>query len=110
MNDDHAVKTANNVWDASLILSKFLEKQCNENKLDFKGRKTKPLDWENRKDYVPFLIDKGPWDFILAADVVWVDYLIVPLVDSIDELSTPSYTTLLLCHQSRTTRSEQYVI
>ncbi|CAB4469764.1 hypothetical protein RhiirA5_351304 [Rhizophagus irregularis] len=155
-DDDHAVKTANNVWDASLILSKFLEKQCNENKLDFKGKKVielgagksipsltssilgasmvtitdapivipeiekiiklngfennnvlaKPLDWENRKDYIPFLIDKGPWDFILAADVIWVDYLIVPLVDSIDELSTPSYTTLLLCHQSRTTRSD----
>ncbi|CAG8442479.1 11989_t:CDS:2 [Rhizophagus irregularis] len=118
-----------------LILSKFLEKQCNENKLDFKGKKVielgagksipsltssilgasmvtitdapivipeiekiiklngfennnvlaKPLDWENRKDYIPFLIDKGPWDFILAADVIWVDYLIVPLVDSIDD-------------------------
>ncbi|GBC09133.1 hypothetical protein RclHR1_08620009 [Rhizophagus clarus] len=155
-DDDHTVKTANNIWDASLILSKFLEKQCNENKMDFKGKKVievgagksipsltssilgasmvtitdvpivipeiekiiklnglennnvlaKPLDWENRKDYIPFLIDKDPWDFILAADVVWVDYLIVPLVDSINELSTPSHTTLLLCHQTRTTRSD----
>ncbi|RIA88128.1 hypothetical protein C1645_877623 [Glomus cerebriforme] len=39
MNDDHTIKTANSVWDASLILSKFLEKQCNENKLDLKGKK-----------------------------------------------------------------------
>ncbi|CAG8452756.1 3184_t:CDS:2 [Funneliformis caledonium] len=157
VNNDHTIKTAYSVWDASLILSKFLEKQCNENKLNFKGKKVievgagksipsiasyilgaslvtitdvpsvvpeiekiitlngfenknvfaKPLDWINRKEHIPILINEGPWDYILAADVVWVDYLIEPLIDTISELSTPSHTTLFLCHQTRTTRSDK---
>ena len=38
----------------------------------------------NRRDYIPSLTNrKDSWDYILAADVVWVDYLIEPLVDSI---------------------------
>jgi hypothetical protein len=100
------------ITDAPIVVPE-IEKIIKLNGLENKNVLAKPLDWENRleklyhtkkiifnlsqfiylfiylfiyfrKDYIPFLIDKGPWDFILAADVVWVDYLIVPLVDSID--------------------------
>ncbi|CAI2169472.1 20671_t:CDS:2 [Funneliformis geosporum] len=156
-NNDHTIKTAETVWDTSLILSKYLEKQCDENKLNFKGKKVievgagksipslasyilgaslvtitdvpsvipeikkiiklngfentnvfaKPLNWKDRKEHMSILINEGPWDYILAADVVWVDYLIEHLVDTISELSTPSHTTLFLGHQTRTTRSDE---
>ncbi|CAG8513159.1 6372_t:CDS:2 [Scutellospora calospora] len=152
---EHTIYTSTSVWDASLILSKFLEKQFRQNKINFKEKrfielgsgksipsltslilgakhvtitdvpqvipqikktielnglfnksvKVEPLDWMNGKEYLKIL-NNDQWDYILGADIVWVDYLIKPLIETIDALSTPSYTKLILSHQSRATRSD----
>ncbi|CAG8450244.1 1462_t:CDS:2 [Cetraspora pellucida] len=152
---EHTIRTAASVWDASLILAKFLEKQCRENKINFKEKtfielgsgksipsiasailgakqvtitdvpnvipqikkiiklnglfknsvNVEPLDWINGKEHIEAL-SNAHWDYILGADIVWVDYLAKPLIETIDALSTPSYTKLLLSHQSRTTRCD----
>ena len=47
-----------------------------------------------------------PFDVIVAADVVWVEELIAPLVHVLDELASPS-TLLYLAHQSRSQRSDE---
>lgn len=44
-------------------------------------------------------------DLVLAADVVWVEALIQPLVDALVCLCGPE-TVVLLSHQSRSTRSD----
>jgi predicted nicotinamide N-methyase len=47
-----------------------------------------------------------PFDIIVAADVVWVEDLIAPLVHVLDELSSAS-TLLYLAHQTRSQRSDE---
>ncbi|KAF0484138.1 putative Rapid response to glucose protein [Gigaspora margarita] len=152
---EHTILTSTSVWDASLILAKFLEKQFYENKINFKEKNfielgsgtsipsvttsilgakqvtitdapsvipqikniiklnsllKKPvnvesLDWVNGKENLETL-KNGRWDYILGSDIVWVDHLIKPLIETIDVLSTPSYTKLLISHQSRTVRCD----
>ncbi|CAG8665448.1 6967_t:CDS:2 [Dentiscutata erythropus] len=152
---EHTIRTATSVWDASLILAKFLEKQFYENKINFKEKNfielgsgtsipsitssildakqvtitdapsvipqikkiiklngllkkplnVEPLDWVNGKEHLETL-KNSRWDYILGSDIVWVDYLIKPLIKVIDVLSTPSYTKLLISHQSRTVRCD----
>ncbi|CAM9749881.1 unnamed protein product, partial [Discosporangium mesarthrocarpum] len=43
------------------------------------------LDW--REDIPPGLMDGGDFDLILAADVVWLDALILPLVNTLEKLT-----------------------
>jgi predicted nicotinamide N-methyase len=47
-----------------------------------------------------------PFDVIVAADVVWVEELIAPLVQALDLLAGPG-TVLYLAHQSRAARSDE---
>ncbi|CAG8722788.1 3559_t:CDS:2, partial [Ambispora leptoticha] len=60
------------------------------NKLKSKHVHVRALDWEQRETYIEQLNnnddndDSTPYDYIFAADVVWVDYLIEPLVETID--------------------------
>ncbi|KAJ1973146.1 hypothetical protein H4R35_004266 [Dimargaris xerosporica] len=71
-----------------------------------------PLDWctiEKNQDQ----FTGHPVDYIVAADVVWVDWLIEPLVNTIHTLSHQSYQRhgvaplTYLCHQSRSSRGDR---
>ncbi|CAG8709367.1 326_t:CDS:2, partial [Acaulospora morrowiae] len=154
---DHAVRTATSVWDAGLILAKFLEKQEKQSKINFTQKNflelgsgkaipsltaailgakkvittdvpditprikkivklnglenniiVKPLDWLSRENLPESIVlENDPLDFIMGADIVWVDYLIQPLVETIDALSTPLRTKLILSHQTRTIKSDK---
>ncbi|CAG8478485.1 15700_t:CDS:2 [Acaulospora colombiana] len=127
---DHAVCTAASVWDAgsgksipSLAtailgakkvtttdvpdiiprIKRIVKLNGLEGSID-----VKPLDWLNREIFLKSLTNENdPWDFIIGADIVWVDYLIQPLIKTIDALSTPLHTKLLLSHQTRTTKSDK---
>ncbi|CAJ0872559.1 6114_t:CDS:2, partial [Entrophospora sp. SA101] len=44
------------------------------NNLNEKNITVKPLNWMDR-----------PWDYIIASDIVWIDYLIEPLIETLDE-------------------------
>ncbi|KAK9722591.1 hypothetical protein K7432_002581 [Basidiobolus ranarum] len=147
--EEHTKRTAFTIWDCSLVLSKYLEKQ--KSSLDFASKrvlelgsgkgivgisagllgakevvltdvkevmttlertvklnkltdtiKVKELDWTDRSLVQSF----EKYDLILAADVVWVDWLIEPLVETMFELSTPE-TVILLGHQSRSSRGDE---
>lgn len=50
--------------------------------------------------------DLGRFDLVLAADVVWVEDLIGPLVDSLQKLCRRG-GMVLLAHQSRSTRADE---
>ncbi|ORX79702.1 S-adenosyl-L-methionine-dependent methyltransferase [Basidiobolus meristosporus CBS 931.73] len=149
--EEHTKRTAFTVWDCSLVLAKYLEKQKNSLDLDSKrvlelgsgkgivgissallGAKevlltdvsevvsnlektvalnkltstvrVKELDWTDRSLVSSF----EKYDLIVAADVVWVDWLIEPLVETIFELSTPD-TTILLGHLSRSSRGDEHL-
>ncbi|CAJ0833128.1 3193_t:CDS:2 [Entrophospora sp. SA101] len=56
------------------------------NNLNEKNITVKPLNWMDRKD-LPLLInnDNRPWDYIIASDIVWIDYLIEPLIETLDD-------------------------
>lgn len=63
-----------------------------------------PLDW---LDPLSTLDDLGaPFDIVLAADVVWVEDLIGPLVESI-RLLCHAETVVILAHQTRSTRADE---
>jgi hypothetical protein len=53
---------------------------------------------------MPPLFNAQP-DLVIAADVVWVEALIQPLVDALGCLCGPA-TVVVLAHQSRSTRSD----
>ncbi|KAJ3040506.1 hypothetical protein HDV00_010815 [Rhizophlyctis rosea] len=63
------------------------------------------LDWTRRDEVIPSLTPPN-FDFILAADVVWVEDLILPLAKTIQAL-TSSKTITLLAYQSRSTRADR---
>jgi predicted nicotinamide N-methyase len=137
----HTIRTAESVWDGSIVLAKFLEKQ--KNYLGLENAKVLelgagrgiagiaagilgaectitdlypvipcidksislnrlpkvcalPLDWTEPVDL------HTEFDYIIAADVIWVQELIEPLIDTIDELFQPK-TIMYLCHQTRST-------
>ncbi len=62
----------------------------------------KTLDWTDSSTLEAL---SPPFDVILASDVVWVQDLIAPLVQTIDALSSPT-SCLYLCHQSRSVRGD----
>ncbi|KAF9573667.1 hypothetical protein EC968_008183 [Mortierella alpina] len=80
------------------------------------------LDWTNRAEALQNIrknllgkssvSDRNPrLDYILASDVIWVDYLIPALVDTVADLiqgsTEPSPPVFLLAYQFRSTRSDQ---
>ncbi|KAJ1922936.1 hypothetical protein IWQ60_006189 [Tieghemiomyces parasiticus] len=72
----------------------------------------RPLDWLHRDDFIHSL--ESPFDYILASDVVWVDWLIEPLVATIADILQQSHildadvhTVAYLCHQTRSTRGDE---
>ncbi|KAF9291543.1 hypothetical protein BGZ68_003481 [Mortierella alpina] len=80
------------------------------------------LDWTNRTEALQNIrrnllkrssaSDMSPHlDYILASDVIWVDYLIPALVDTVADLiegsTEPSSPVFLLAYQFRSTRSDQ---
>nr|KAJ3420131.1 hypothetical protein HK105_006043 [Polyrhizophydium stewartii] len=63
-----------------------------------------PLDWTASDAHLAAL--RPPlFDLVLAADVVWVQDLIVPLVETLSELVHPN-AVALLAHQSRSSRGD----
>lgn len=62
------------------------------------------LDWLHAVRDVAQLPSMPP-SLVLAADVVWVESLVAPLVAALDALCGPR-TVLLLAHQSRSHRSD----
>ncbi|KAI8927603.1 putative methyltransferase-domain-containing protein [Entophlyctis helioformis] len=155
---DHTARTAETVWDGSLILAKYLEtgrfgvrgKRVIElgagrglvgmaaallgakvtltdigdavaplqaivrlNELDAARRTDDDeagrvegvvaLDWTDRKAGLQSLGE--PYDVVVAADVVWVHDLIVPLVDTLSDLIQGA-TVGLLAYQSRSSRAD----
>ncbi|CAG8807083.1 38019_t:CDS:2, partial [Gigaspora margarita] len=125
---EHTILTSTSVWDAgsgtsipSITTSILGAKQVTitdapsvipqiKNIIKLNSLLKKPvnvesLDWVNGKENLETL-KNGRWDYILGSDIVWVDHLIKPLIETIDVLSTPSYTKLLISHQSRTVRCD----
>ncbi|KAG9292191.1 hypothetical protein G9A89_023911 [Geosiphon pyriformis] len=130
-NESHTIQTAGSLWDggagksipsitASILgassvmitdapsVVPSIERILRLNQLE-KNVQVNALDWEDRDQYLKQIINpkNGPFDYILAADVVWVDYLIEPLIETINALSTRAHTCLLLAHQTRTKRSDR---
>ncbi|RUP46988.1 putative methyltransferase-domain-containing protein [Jimgerdemannia flammicorona] len=64
------------------------------------------LDWIERDQYLLTILPPTEelFDLILCADVVWVEYLIEPLVATLSALARTSATQILLAHQTRSTR------
>ena len=65
--------------------------------------RAEPLDW---LDFTASSARLGTFDVILAADVVWVEDLIVPLVECMAALSGP-HTTILFAYQSRSRHTDE---
>eukprot|EP00730_Choanoeca_flexa_P011513 TRINITY_DN26963_c0_g1_i1.p1 TRINITY_DN26963_c0_g1~~TRINITY_DN26963_c0_g1_i1.p1 ORF type:complete len:274 (+),score=25.72 TRINITY_DN26963_c0_g1_i1:29-850(+) len=63
------------------------------------------LDWTRAKLDAARLVPQT-YDLILAADVVWMDHLVVPLVTALLEI-THTGSHVLLAHQTRSLRTEQ---
>ena len=61
------------------------------------------LDWTQARTQVPALQLSAPVDLLLAADVVWVEHLVQPLVDTMQLLATDR-TLILFAHQTRSQR------
>jgi len=74
---------------------------CNADELRDNAVAVAELDWL-REDTYPF--SSLPFDTVVAADVVWVEELVVPLVNALSRLCTKDYTVFVLSHQSRTQR------
>ncbi|CAG8456091.1 3875_t:CDS:2 [Paraglomus occultum] len=154
-SEHHTIRTSESVWDASLILAKYLEKQVEQEQLDIVGKRVielgagkalpsiaasilgaeqviitdaptvvnnienivrlnqifnvqvKPLDWTDRDEYLPEVKATLTFDYILAADVVWVEHLIEPLAETINALATPEHTVLIMAHHTRALRSDK---
>ncbi|KAI8852784.1 putative methyltransferase-domain-containing protein [Chytridium lagenaria] len=64
------------------------------------------LDWTDSKETVKELRREKGFEFVVAADVVWVSELIRPLVETIRALMSKE-TTLVLAHQTRSTRGDE---
>ena len=61
------------------------------------GIQCKELDWTNKDTYQR----PGPnahWDVVIGADIVWVEDLIEPLINTLSDVCGP-FTSFLLCHQ-----------
>ncbi|CAG8607311.1 10970_t:CDS:2 [Paraglomus brasilianum] len=154
-SEHHTIRTSESVWDASLILAKYLEKQVEQEQLDIIGKRVievgagkalpsiaasilgaeqviitdaptvvsnienivklnrifnvevKPLDWTDRDEYLPEVKAAWTFDYILAADVVWVEHLIEPLTETINALATTGHTVLIMAHHTRALRSDK---
>jgi predicted nicotinamide N-methyase len=59
------------------------------------------LDWSNSSTYP---VDKN-WDVIIAADVVWLEELVEPLVKTLRSLSN-SDTVIYISHQTRSRHTD----
>jgi predicted nicotinamide N-methyase len=76
---------------------------CNADELRDNAVVVAELDWAREDTYPsPFII----FDTVVAADVVWIEELVVPLVNALSRLCTKDYTVLVLSHQSRTQRCD----
>ncbi len=54
------------------------------------------LDWTRKET---FMLDQA-WDIVVAADVVWLEHLVAPLLKALDAMVT-AHTVLYLSHQHR---------
>jgi predicted nicotinamide N-methyase len=141
LQGNHTLRTAESVWDGSIVLAKFLEKQKDSLHLEnarvlelgagrgIAGITAGLLGAEcTITDLCPVVpsIEKSiklnqlvnvsalaldwtqpsclpsEFDYIIAADVIWVQELIEPLIDTIEKLFH-SGTIMYLCHQTRST-------
>ncbi|KAI8899379.1 putative methyltransferase-domain-containing protein [Globomyces pollinis-pini] len=149
INDQiHTIRTANSVWDGSLVLAKYLER--NQSYLDLSNKSVieigagrgivglscavlgpKSVVLTDVEPIIPTLMKSislnklsnitasaldwndnaginQKFDLILASDVVWVYELIEPLVFTLKNL-THATSTILLSHQSRSTRADVHL-
>lgn len=148
----HAIKTANSIWDCSIVLAKYLEYQDEFKTPEFLNNKSaielgsgsgltgiaasmlganvtvtdvadvlpqlsynaeinelsepqfcvRPFDWLIR-DLTKV---QGPFDYILASDVVWIEELVEPFVRSLEALCTVT-TMILFSYQIRSERIDR---
>jgi hypothetical protein len=66
-----------------------------------------PLDWLHAKRDASALIPQV-FDVVLAADVVWMDHLVPPLVAALTAI-TVTGSHILLAHQTRSLRTEEHL-
>lgn len=45
-----------------------------------------------------------PFDYVVASDVIWVDWLVEPLIGTLARVMTPHYTVGYLAYQRRGAR------
>ncbi len=91
-----------------------LNKNIDDNRAILGGHITniesKVLDWFRDETYLLSMLDSKrefgqKWDVILAADVVWLEHLVSPLLQTIRAHSN-KHTELIISHQTRSTECD----
>jgi len=65
------------------------------------------LDWAQPETWQVALASPRPWDLIVASDVIWLDYLVNPFLDTVTALMTPAHTVMLLGYEKRSKRVDK---